>query len=137
SLLVIPPDAPDPTRFVYEVMAFNPPPGGGLSYAQPYTVTNPVLPPGYTVTVIENPGTPLSAPHPARVAILRKGSATATTLAAAAYDNEGQVDIIDVTNKMVLGSIFVSANLLGDIDTNPATSTVVVPATLEDGVYVI
>lgn len=120
------------TAGVFAVRVFNPEPGGGESFSQPFTVTTPALPPGYAVTALAVP-----AGHPERVAL------AGPAFAAAVVPDQGVLQFVDLTpnGRGLAGSLTLTgptpSGLLGDIDGDPVTGTLVVSVPFQGRVDVI
>jgi YVTN family beta-propeller protein len=116
----------------FAVRVLNPEPGGGESFSQPFTVTTSALPPGYTVTVLAVP-----AGHPERVAL------AGPAFAAAVVPNQGVVQFVDLApaSRGLAGQLTLTgptpSGLLGDIDGDPATGTLVVSVPFQGRVDVV
>jgi YVTN family beta-propeller protein len=118
---------------VFAVRVYNPAPGGGESFNQPFTVTTAAPLPGYGVTVF-----PLAAGHPERVTLVASG------LAAAVLPETGQLQFVSIApgpTRGLRGLLTVTgadaAGLLGDADANVARGTVVVAVPFGDRVEII
>ncbi|HEV8310405.1 MAG TPA: YncE family protein, partial [Methylomirabilota bacterium] len=107
------------TPGVYAVRVFNPPPGGGLSFDQPFTVRVPAPPPpGYTVSVLP---VPTVAGHPEHVTLVAPGVAAVTL--------QDRVQLVSLAGKSLIDApigVPSTAGFLGDIDADPARGIFVV-----------
>jgi YVTN family beta-propeller protein len=118
------------TEGVYAIRVFNPAPGGGETFNQPFTVTTAVLPPGYTMTVFS-----LTAGHPEHVALVAPG------LAAVAVPSRGQIQLVDLVAKRLDALLTLtsatSGGLLGALDADAATGSFVVSVPFRDEVRIV